>query len=319
MPTVSVIMPCFNHARFLNDSVRSVLGQSGFDLELIVVDDCSTDGSWETLSNLAKKDSRLRIHGHSINQGASRSRNDAIKMATGDFIAFCDADDVWEKDKLELQIKMLRSNPDYDFAYCDAKIVDENGEATGRLFSQLFPPPSKPSGNLFDVLIVRNFINMQSVLMRRKCLELTGHFDEKIKWVEDWWFWIKASSHYRFLYTSALLARYRIHRASTSKLQKHGYFVNRFTVCKRVLTECRNLTIPGRAKIVYGMGVGLCELGKYRSGRRLLWHSAGLAIADVRALAVAGNALRRLVLYRTRKGASQFFDLTVDDKLIGES
>jgi glycosyltransferase involved in cell wall biosynthesis len=174
MPTASVIMPCFNHARFLIDSVSSILCQSHADLELIIVDDCSSDNSWELIRNLANSNERIIAIRHEQNKGASTSRNDALRLATGDFIGFCDADDVWEPEKLNTQVKLLQSNPQYDVTYCDTLIIDENGGSTGKRFSDLFPHARAQSDRFFHELIRRNFINMQSVLMRAQCVGRTG-------------------------------------------------------------------------------------------------------------------------------------------------
>src|ERR1017187_4327252 len=102
MPKVSVIMPCFNHARFVVESVSGILAQTHPDLELIIVEDCSSDNSWDVIRSLTAKDSRIKVIRHERNQGVSKSRNDGLCMATGQFIAFCDADDVWEYDKLRV-------------------------------------------------------------------------------------------------------------------------------------------------------------------------------------------------------------------------
>src|SRR5437867_410613 len=100
MPAVSVIMPCFNHARFLADAVDGVLRQTHADLELLITDDGSTDNSWEVMSRFARADWRIKLIRHEKNEGLPKSRNDGLRMAKGDFIAFCDSDDVWERNKL---------------------------------------------------------------------------------------------------------------------------------------------------------------------------------------------------------------------------
>src|SRR5688572_14817426 len=238
---VSVIMPCFNHARFVADSVQSILRQSHRELELIVTDDCSSDASWDVIRQLAAGDSRIKAIRHERNQGASKSRNDGLRAATGEFIGFCDADDMWEPGKLEFQLTQLRENSDRDIAFCDSVIIDEQGAPTGRRFSELFPVPKANSGGqLFPELLARNFINMQSVLMRKSCVR-TGCFDEQIKWVEDWWYWVRLSRDHRFVYSDQPLARYRVHSGSTNRVRKRSSGVNRFKVFHRILDEFDDL------------------------------------------------------------------------------
>ena len=295
-------MPCFNHAEFVVESAEGILGQTLANLELIIVDDCSSDDSWEVIQGLARKDSRIKAIRHARNQGASKSRNDGMRAASGEFIGFCDADDIWEKDKLRLQLKLLQNNPTYDLTYCDSIIIDETGLPTGKRFSQLFPPPKSAFGSLFHELLKRNFINMQSVLMRRECVQQVGYFDENIKWVEDWWYWLRISRQHHFLYYRDTLARYRVHARSTNRMQKRGYGINRLKVFNKVLREYPELSRRFQAEIIFKMGVDLCELGKFSTGRRMLWRSILTSLGGVRTFPICCRALRRLVMYAADVG-----------------
>ncbi len=290
-------MPCFNHAQFVVESAKGILGQTQADLELIIVDDCSSDNSWEAIEGMAAKDSRVKVIRHVQNQGASKSRNDGLRAAGGEFIGFCDADDVWEPQKLRRQVNLLEENPDHDVAYCDTIIIDENGSPTGQRFSELFPVPKTRSGWLFRELVVRNFINMQSVLMRKECVESVGYFDEGIKWVEDWWYWVRLSHHHHFLYSKEPLAKYRVHGRSTNRVQKRSCCVNRFKVYRRILQQYTDLPPSSKSVVVYNMAAELCDLGKRRAGRRLLWDTIKLSMMDVRAFNTFCRALRRIILY----------------------
>jgi glycosyltransferase involved in cell wall biosynthesis len=296
MPSVSVIMPSFNHARFMVESATGILGQTEKDLELIIVDDCSTDNSWELIKGLAETDSRIKPIRHNHNLGASRSRNDGLRIAKGDFIGFCDADDIWERGKLEFQTQLLRKNPDYGATYCDSMIIDEAGRSTGQRFSERFPPPQPASGWLFPHLVRRNFINMQSVLMRKECLLETGYFDEGIRWVEDWWYWVRLSRCYRFLYAKEPLAKYRVHDRSTNLVQKRSGCVNRFKVYHRILQQYPDLSPSVKREVVYNMGAELCGIGKRRAGRRLFWNIVKSSLIDLRAFGIFCRAMRRIIV-----------------------
>ena len=289
-------MPCFNHARFLADSVRSIMEQTFRDLELIIVDDCSADNSWELMCNLARTDRRIKTIRHQTNLGASRSRNGGLRAAAGEFVAFCDSDDMWEPEKVASQVNMLRNNPQHEVAYCDSLIVDEEGRPTGELFSQRFPPPTPPSGWLFADLVRRNFINIQSVLMRADCVQHSGCFDEGIKWVEDWWFLIRASRDHRFLYMETPLARYRVHGKSTNVVRKYGYHVNRYKVFHRILKTYGDLPVSTKAEVLYKMGVDLRAIGKAHAGRRFLWNCVRLSMRDRRAFSTLWRAVARMML-----------------------
>lgn len=297
MPKVSVIMPCFNHAQFVVESANGILNQTQENLELIIVDDCSSDDSWEAIQGVAQKDLRVKTIRHTRNQGASKSRNDGLRVASGQFIGFCDADDIWEREKLEIQVNLLQANPEYDVAYCDALIVNQEGLPTGRRFSELFPVPKAPSGWLFRELVGRNFINMQGVLMRNGCVQSAGYFDERIKWVEDWWYWVRLSRHHRFLYSKEPLAKYRVHSRSTNLVQKRSCCVNRFKVYRRILQQYTDLPPSSKSVVVYNMAAELCDLGKRRTGRRLLWDTVRLSMMDLRAFNTFCRAWRRIILY----------------------
>jgi glycosyltransferase involved in cell wall biosynthesis len=295
MPNTSVIMPCFNHGRFVADSARAILDQTAGDLELIVVDDWSQDNSWEAIQGIAKTDSRVRAIRHECNQGASSSRNDGLRAASAMFIAFCDADDIWEPGKLEFQTALLRNNPEFDVTYSDSVIIGESGVPTGRRFSDLFPLPKHPSGWLFQKLATRNFINMQTVLMRRECIQHAGYFDLGIKWVEDWWFWLCLSADHRFLYSPEPLARYRVHSASTNLVQQRSYAINRFRVFRRMLQRYAQMSASLKADVFRNMGGELLDIGKRRAGRRLLWQGIRWSWADPLGFPIGLRAFLRLL------------------------
>jgi glycosyltransferase involved in cell wall biosynthesis len=247
------------------------------------------------LRDLAGQDKRIRLIVHDKNLGVSRSRNDGLRTASGDYIAFCDADDVWKPEKLKFQITSLSNNPAYDVAYCDSQIIDETGASTGRLFSGQFPPPKKPSGDLFEELCARNFINMQTVCLRRKAAGQDIFFDESIKWVEDWWQWIRLARKHQFLYESLPLAQYRVHQQSTGFTQKRGIGINRWKVCKRNLRTHADMPIRLQALLWYYMGRELSFLGRRRLARRFFGRALRLGLNG-------GSSLRRLMTISVRWG-----------------
>ena len=302
MPTVSVIMPCYNHGRFVAESVRSILGHTHKEFELIIVDDFSLDDSRQVLSALAGQDQRIKVVLHETNQGASKSRNDGLAIAKGDFICFCDADDLWMAEKLSAQLKMLEQNKQYDVAYCDAIIIDENGVVTGRRFSGMFPPPQNPTGQLFRQLCLRNFINMQTVMMRRKCLQPGANFDGNIKWVEDWWYWIQLSKKHLFVYSEQPLAEYRVHSRSTNLTQRQGYQVNRFKVFRRALKGYPDLSPEVRSQIWYHMAVCLFHLRKPALARRFLLQALRLSLQSWSAAPHGLRPFVRLIFGAARTG-----------------
>ena len=125
---VSIIMPSYNTASFIEETIQSVLNQTYTNWELIIVDDCSTDNTDEVLENI--KDSRIRYFKNDKNSGAAVSRNKALREAKGQWIAYLDSDDLWMPEKLEKQIHFMETNG-YAFSYTNYEEIDVNGNKTG--------------------------------------------------------------------------------------------------------------------------------------------------------------------------------------------
>lgn len=126
---VSIIMPSYNTAQYIGESISSVFNQTYSNWELIIVDDCSTDNTDDIIP--AIKDKRIRYLKNEKNSGAAVSRNRALREAKGKWIAFLDSDDLWDKDKLEKQIKFMEEN-DYHFTYTNYLEIDKNSNPNGR-------------------------------------------------------------------------------------------------------------------------------------------------------------------------------------------
>lgn len=125
---VSIVMPSWNTARFIGDSIRSVLAQTYPHWELLIVDDCSTDDTDDVVASFA--DARIRFFKNETNSGAAVSRNRALREAEGEWIAFLDSDDLWAPDKLEKQIAFMQAN-DCPLSYTEYEKIDEAGEPIG--------------------------------------------------------------------------------------------------------------------------------------------------------------------------------------------
>lgn len=124
---VSVITASYNAGRFIEETIKSVLNQTYTDLELIIVDDCSTDNTEEIVNKYIKIDSRIKFYKLKENSGAAVVRNTALEKAEGRFIAFLDSDDIWDEEKLEKQINFMKSN-NYGFSFSSYRLMKENGE-----------------------------------------------------------------------------------------------------------------------------------------------------------------------------------------------
>ena len=128
---VSVITASYNCAKFIEESIKSVLNQSYEDLELIIVDDCSTDNTEEIVNKYIKQDSRIKFYKLDKNSGAAVVRNKGLEVAKGRFIAFLDSDDIWDKEKLKKQINFMKEN-NYGFSFTSYRLINEDGSSLNK-------------------------------------------------------------------------------------------------------------------------------------------------------------------------------------------
>ena len=142
MVLVNVLIPSYNHGKFISETIESVLNQTFKNFEFIIIDDCSIDNSKEKIENYSKHDKKIKFIAHSENKGPSKTLNEAIKIAKGKFIAFLNSDDVWNKDKLEKQLKILKKNENL-IIWSEGEIIDENSRDINRKFTKRFSTPKK--------------------------------------------------------------------------------------------------------------------------------------------------------------------------------
>lgn len=128
---VSIIVPVYNAEKFLKETIQTVLDQTYPNWELLLVDDCSNDDSVNIIKEYATKDDRIQLLKNEKNSGAALTRNHGIKEAKGTYLCFLDADDLWEKEKLEKQLKFMKEN-DFAFSFTSYEFADSNGIPNGK-------------------------------------------------------------------------------------------------------------------------------------------------------------------------------------------
>lgn len=129
---VSIITPVYNAEKFIENTIDSIIKQTHTDWELLLVDDCSKDNSESIIRRYMEKDSRIKYIKLETNSGAAIARNTAIENSTGKYLAFLDSDDLWEPEKLELQIKFMKEN-NIGFTFTSYKVMNEAGECSGKI------------------------------------------------------------------------------------------------------------------------------------------------------------------------------------------
>jgi len=201
---VSIIIPAWNAEKYIRESVDSALNQTYQDVEVIVVNDGSTDQTEKILQPYFKNP-KVRYLTHE-NLGLAFTRNTGIKNARGEFIALLDSDDIFLAGKIERQVKILEANPDYDICYSD--LLHFTDEEPRKFFHHRY---TYPSGDIFGKLIHQQFINPLTVIIRKAVLERFGSFDPNLKRSEDWELWLRlAKNGVKFYYLNEVLAHYRI-------------------------------------------------------------------------------------------------------------
>jgi glycosyltransferase involved in cell wall biosynthesis len=208
---ISVVIPVRNGERFIGRTLRSVLNQSYQNIEVIVVDDGSTDSSLAIAKQVAANDPRVRYHS-GPRAGVAAARNCGISQARGEFIAPVDADDLWHKDKLLLQLDAIRkAGARTGIAYCWSVFIDE----TDNTISAKRRRPPRLEGDVLPALLEQNFLgNASTPLVRHACLDLVGGYDPGLyldgaQGAEDWKLYLALAEICEFALVPRYLVGYR--------------------------------------------------------------------------------------------------------------
>lgn len=208
---VSIIMPAYNAGQYIKDAVDSALAQTYSNIEIVVVDDGSTD---DTAAIMARYAAEKRINFiQQKNQGVAAARNTALAVAKGEFVAFLDADDLFLPNKIEKQIGYLQAHPECGVCYCD--IFHFRANAPDKF---LFLEQGMYSGDeVFERLLQRFFINPLSVVARRSAIDVAHGFNPQYRTAEDFDLFLRmAYAGVRFEHMPEKLAKYRMQSASLS-------------------------------------------------------------------------------------------------------
>lgn len=218
-PAVSVTIISYNQAHLLREALDSALAQDFRDFEIVVSDDASTDQSVEVLRQYHERNpERIRPLFNDRNGGLAANRDRAMKASRGEFIAWLDADDVWEPQKLTRQVALMRSEPNCALSYHNMLLL-KGGELTG---DRYINPPMPPTDESYQTLIrYENHIPSSSVMFRAALLGNTGyHFGGRTTF-SDYHFFVRMASQGSLLYLPECLGRYRRHEASAMSKADH--------------------------------------------------------------------------------------------------
>jgi len=268
-PMVSVIIPTYNQANFIDKAIKSVLKQTYQDFEIIVIDDGSTDNTEEIIRCF--KDKRVKyIKKYKKNRGISVARNIGIKVARGKYVALLDSDDEWLPEKLDKQIKILQDgSPELGAVYSNLCYIDENGKNTNKLRNP------KKEGYIYEDLLGKNHVGAPSTLLiRKECFHQVGLFDDLLNAQQDWDMWIRIAKYYRFALIKIPLVKYRLHSNQLSK----NLGVKIITANRILVKYANELEKRPRAhsKHYFYIGNRFCHMGKTKEGQRYLLKAISL-------------------------------------------
>lgn len=293
MPNVSVIIPNYNHARFLPERIESVLGQTYRDFDVLILDDASADGSRGIMERYADDD-RVTVNVNRENSGSAfRQWRKGVHMTRGQYVWIAESDDIAEASFLDTMVRILETHPAAGLAYCRSGRIDEEGNR--------LPDPS-PRGDEYELdrwladftnngrdecarhLVRRNTIpNASAVVFRREVYERAGGTDPSMILCGDWMTWARMAAVSDVAYTARALNRFRVHTASV----RHAAAGGVAGLCERLRVQSfilRNIAVPASVKAAvckdlrrtwYGMRMDPGSTLGFRDDVRILaaaWH-----------------------------------------------
>jgi glycosyltransferase involved in cell wall biosynthesis len=260
-PVVSIVTPAYNAAPFIGTTIESVLAQSYPCWEWIIVDDGSTDATTEIVSNC--RDPRVRLVRAKHSGLPAAARNVGLSLAQGQLVAFLDADDLWEPNKLTLQVQYLAQHPHVGLVWSRYYVWVDQHKRPRQIVPATRGIPNP--GNMLSLLCLENRIGTSSVLARRKYLVSCGGFDEnqRLRGVEDYDLWLRLAARCLFGFLEQPLYWYRLHAANISggeaRIQE-----------RRIIAVERALARHPELRAAPGFS------GAEMSARKLCWQAQGL-------------------------------------------
>lgn len=204
MKKISVVLPTYNGEQYLAQSIQSVLDQTYQNLELIIVDDCSTDGTPAIIRRFAERDSRIRVIHNRENQKLPRSLNIGFRQAAGEYFTWTSDDNRYKPKALECMFERLEAETGAGLVYCDMDFIDREGNRTGSLLSD--------AGDVYHI----NCIGA-CFLYRREVAERVGEYDPSMFLVEDYDYWLRIARQFPIIHIPGCFYEYRRHEASLSE------------------------------------------------------------------------------------------------------
>ncbi|MGD0283389.1 MAG: glycosyltransferase [Dissulfurispiraceae bacterium] len=316
-PTLSIIVPCYNHETFIVECLNQIRAQGFDDYEVIVLDDHSSDRTAAVVTEFIRKtgDQRFRFFQNEANLGSTRNFNKGLNLALGYYTCFVSGDDFWDTDFIATVMSVILEGR-LDFAFCRTAIINASGKEIGLI------PAGQPvfhnSNEIFIAMLNGNIIAGHSIIFRTAALQQSGYFDDSFVYLSDWEFFIRLCRDSRGAFVNRKLAFYRIHGSNMGLKQfKDDTFDEIRNIMERYVFDKKH-SIPSREKIFhvnilnfaasclynynYPLAMRALKYGKMRIGLRFF---LDLKIVFCYALAIlrSNNLIDLIAWLRGRKTA----------------
>lgn len=237
-PRVSVLISVYNGERFLKSAIESILGQTFTDFEFLILDDGSTDSTWEILGKYANKDARIVLVRNDRNLGLTRSLNKGLRLVRSEYLARQDADDISLPERLELQVKFLDAHPEVSLVGTGMEIIDKNDEIL-----RLQQPPTDHESITAELLLKNHAIGHSTVMAKLSALKEFGGYNERLPYAQDYELWCRLSQTKQIANLPEILVRWRDTPGSISRDRREEQLECIFTVSLKAIRESLKDTI----------------------------------------------------------------------------
>lgn len=245
---VSIILPVYNGAKYLRESIDSVIAQTYTNWELLIVDDCSTDETAEISKEYIKKDSRIKYYLNEVNLRLPRNLNKGFSLAQGDYLTWTSDDNNFRPTALEKMVNVLESDKEAQFAYASCRIIDDNGKEIEYIMVNDNGKNSIVGGNPVGACF----------LYTRKVYETVGDYNHELILVEDFDYWQRIFMRFKVVAITEILYNYRMHSGNlTNTMRKDQFNIN---LEKTLLNNVKGFgKLNFLQKYYYYMGLNRCR------------------------------------------------------------
>jgi len=213
-PLVSICIPNYNGEKFLEESLKSAISQTYPNIEIIVLDNASTDKSCDIVKSFGNK---VKLYRHRTNVGYNDNLNSCIRIAEGKYIKILHSDDMLEINAVEIQVIAMEKSDNIGISYGSVNFIDESGKPVEKTSFSVDVEGITSGMKKLEELLKGNHIMFPSVMIRKKCFDNIGLFDGEIPYCNDWDMWMRICMHYDIAFIHEAIARYRIHTESGTK------------------------------------------------------------------------------------------------------